>query len=66
MLKEGTRIINLDESWINETNFTRKIWCPGQSPATVTKKSITERLSLIAALDTDGNVYYGLTQTNTD
>ena len=42
------------------------MWCPGYTPATVTNKAVSHRLSLIAALDTTGNVYYSLTQANTD
>ena len=56
----------MDESWLNESNFTRKIWCPGDGTATVTQRAVTPRLSLITALDTDGRVYFALTQANTD
>ena len=28
LLKEGKRILNIDESWLNESNFTRQIWVP--------------------------------------
>ena len=66
LLMEQKRILNIDESWLNETNFTRKIWCPGDAAATVTQRAMTPRLSLIAALDTDGRVYFALTQANTD
>jgi len=60
------RLINIDESWLNETNFTRKMWCPGDAAATMTQRAVTPRLSLIAALDTDGRVYFTLTHANTD
>ena len=30
------RCINIDESWLNETNFTRKMWCPGDAAVTMT------------------------------
>ena len=66
LLREGTRILNIDESWINDMNFTRKMWCPGSTPATVTNKAVSHRLALIAALDSDGHIYYSLTQANTD
>ena len=66
LLRDGTRIINIDESWINETNFTRQQWCPAQTPSTITMSPVTHRLSLIAALDTGGNVFFSLTQANTD
>ena len=66
LLAEGKRILNVDESWLNEDNFIRRIWCPGQAPATVSAKAVNPRVSLIAALDTDGRVFYSLTQANTD
>ena len=58
---EGKRIINVDESWINETNFTRKMWSPSKSTSTLTSKIVQPRLALIAALDMDGYVYFSLT-----
>ena len=61
LLERGTRILNCDESWLNETSYSRKIWCPPQSPATVQSKPISYRIALIAALDTEGNIYYSLT-----
>ena len=61
LLKEGTLIINVDESWIAETNFTRKLWVPANSPATVPLASVAPRLSLIVALDSEGRIYYSMT-----
>ena len=66
LLRDGKRIINIDESWLNDTNFTRMMWCPPSTPATISHKPISYRVSLIAALDTEGCVYYSLTQANTD
>ena len=66
LLHDKWNIINVDESWLNETNFTRMIWSSPTGPATYTSKSVAPRLSLIAALDTEGNVHYSLTQANTD
>ena len=66
MLDTDQRIINIDESWLNETNYTRMMWCPPSSPATMTSKSVAPRIALIAALDNNGKVYFSLTQTNTD
>lgn len=42
------------------------MWCPTKAPATVTDKGITPRLALIAALDTEGQVYFSLTHAVTD
>ena len=66
LLQRGARILNIDESWINSTNFTRMIWCPPSTPATIRTKPVSYRISLIAALDTEGCIYYSLTQANTD
>jgi len=60
------RVINVDESWIPETNYNRCMWCPKNAPCTITDKFMNPRLALIAALDTDGNVYFSLTHANTD
>ena len=66
LLQQGKRIINIDESWINLTHYERQIWAPLDGPATATVRQITPRLSLIAALDTDGRVYFSLLHANTD
>jgi len=60
LLLNDWNVINIDESWLNETNYTRMMWSPPYAPNTVTSKSITPRLALIAALDTNGKVYYSL------
>ena len=66
LLKNGKRIINIDESWVNQTKYQRRIWAPARSPASATAKVISPRLSLIAALDTDGRVAFALLHSNTD
>ena len=42
------------------------MWCPTDAPCTVTDRAVSQRLGLIAALDTDGRVYFSLTHSNTD
>lgn len=59
-------IINIDESWLNGTRFVRRIWAPSGSSATITDKQVSPRISLIIALDTEGRLWYALTQANTD
>ena len=66
ILNSGKRIINIDETWLNDTNFTRRIWCPISSPGTEPLKPVTPTLSMIAALDTDGSVYFALSHAATD
>ena len=66
MLKEGTLIINIDESWISETNFVRKTWLPANAPGTFPLAPVSHRLALLVALDSEGRIYYSLTQAATD
>lgn len=66
LLRDGTTILNIDESWVHSTNFTRKTWSQTGTLATILEKPISYRIALIAALDTEGRIYYSLTQANTD
>ena len=66
LLATNKRIINIDESWVSETEYSRRMWCPNKVPCTATEQSIGTRLALIAALDTEGRVYFALTHANTD
>ena len=61
LLNTTKRVINVDESWLNDTSFQRKVWAPIGQSASVTRVAVSPRLSLIAALDTDGRVWYSLT-----
>ena len=61
LLEKGTRIINVDESWLNQTRFLRRIWAPSDAAGTFTDKQVAPRISLIAALDTDGRIWFSLT-----
>ena len=66
MLESGRRIINVDESWLNNTRHLRKTWVPSDAPSTFREKQVVPRVSLILALDTDGRIWFSLTQVNTD
>ena len=66
MLDSGKRIIQVDETWLNETNFTRKTWSLGGTVSSVPIKAISPSLSMITALDTDGVVYFSLSHASTD
>ena len=66
LLKENKRIINIDESWIAEIDYSRKMWCPSKAPCTVSEKNLGIRHYFIAALDSDCHVYFALTHANTD
>ena len=65
-LEQGRRVINVDESWLNESSFYRKIWASKSQPATYSLRNVSPRISLIAAIDNEGNAWYALNQSNTD
>lgn len=66
LLESNKRIINIDESWVSETEYSRRMWCPNKAPCTVAERSVGTRLALITALDTEGRVYFAVTHANTD
>ena len=66
LFQSGRRIINIDESWLNQSRFIRKVWVPSKAQATFTDKQIEPRISLITAFDTNGKLWWALTQANTD
>jgi len=65
-LQEGKRIINIDETWLNETSHIKRSWAKRDGVGNVRLKTVSPRLSLIAAMDTDGRVWFSLTHANTD
>ena len=66
LLEQGKRVINIDETWLNETSFIRRAWAPKDGRSNVPLRSITPRLSMIAALDTDGRAWFALAHANSD
>ena len=64
--KEGKRVINIDETWLNETSFVRKTWGQKQGQGNYQLNTVSPRLSMITALDTDGRVWFTLSHANTD
>ena len=64
MLTAGKTIINVDETWLGMSDFRRRKW---QAPGTnnsVAQLQLTPRVSMIAGLDTKGQVYLSLVQAN--
>ena len=54
-------IINIDETWIGQTDYRRRKWGVRGSNNSLPVKSLQPRLSLILALDTTGAIYYSIT-----
>ena len=66
LISEGKRILNIDETLINNLFFPRRKWRQHGSVQSTANKIVNPRVSLIAALDTEGDVYLSVTQVNTD
>ena len=66
LLEAGKRIVNVDESWMNDSTYFFKCWAPKHEANVVAKKPVIPRISVVAAIDTEGNVWYSLAQCNTD
>ena len=60
------RIINFDETWLNQNDYRRMKWRTRNSTNSIPLRGINPRISMLAAIDTDGRVYFALTQVNTD
>ena len=66
LLKKGTRFLNVDETWINAGDMRHRKWRLRGQTNSVNDKQITPRISVIAAIDTEGEVYLSLSIVNTD
>ena len=61
VLSSGKRIINVDETWLNQLQFSRFKWCKKGEVNSMPIKGVTPRISMIVGLDTAGKVYCSLT-----
>ena len=66
LLEAGTRVINVDETWLNESSYQRRTWAPRDGMGNAKLNTVTPRLSMIAALDTDGKSWLSLAHATTD
>ena len=66
VLESDRRVLNLDETWLNTTDFRPMKWRPRNDTNSLPSKGIAPRISVIAGIDTDGKVYFSLTQVNTN
>ena len=65
-LGEGLRIINVDETWLNQADFRRKKWRQKGETNSLSLKIITPRITMFTAIDQQGTLFYALSHGNTD
>ena len=66
LLLQGKTLVNTDESWVGMSDFRRRKW---QVPGTtnfIPQLQTADRISMIAALDSNGSVYLSLLQSNSN
>ena len=66
LLDSKKRILNVDESSIVSLTFPRKKWKQHGTTNSIPHKQVQPSNSLIAAIDTEGDVYISITQVYTD
>ena len=66
LLGQGKRVINIDETWLNETSFIRRTWAHRNGKGNTSLNAVSPRVSMIAAIDTDGQVWFTLSHANSD
>ena len=54
LMKQGVRVIKIDETWLPHLDFRNKKWRLRGEQNTVSYKALSHRVNMIAALDTEG------------
>ena len=60
------RLINIDETWLGIPDYRRLHWRPYKTNYSLPVKKLQPRISMITAVDSNGNVYISLTQSNSN
>jgi len=66
LTQKKTVFLNIDETWLDAGEYTRRKWAPKGSTNSVPIVQIRPRISMITGLDTLGNIYLSLTQSNSN
>ena len=61
LTQKKTVFINIDESWLDMSDYRRMKWRPKHSTNSYPIVIVQPRISIIAGIDTLGNVYFSLT-----
>ena len=64
--QSGKTIINVDESWIPAAGFRRKRWKRRGMLNTAQEKTLSQKINIITAMSSNGDVWIALTTCNTD
>ena len=59
-LQRGVRVINLDQTWINDANFTRRKWRMRGQVNSSNDCKVEPRIAMQMCIDTEGELYCSL------
>lgn len=66
LTQKKTIFLNIDETWLDMSDFRRMKWRPKYSSNSNPTILVWPRISMITGIDTLGNVYLTLTQSNSN
>ena len=66
LLSKKKKVINWDETWLNMMDFRRSKWQRRKGSKCHAITHTQPRISVIAVVDTDGEIFYSLVQGNTN
>ena len=64
LLDQNVRLVNIDESWIPAKDNRYMKWRAAADSNSVAIKKLSRRITILAAIDTRGNVYQSVSQHN--
>ena len=64
--QSGQRVINVDESWLPSADFRRRRWKRRGLLNSAPDKLLSQKINIITAMSSDGDVWISLTTCNTD
>ena len=64
--QSAKRVINVDETWVPHADFHQKRWKRRGLRNTAPDKALSQKINIITALSSDGEVWLALTTCNTD
>ena len=65
-MNSGKKIINVDETWLGLTDWRRMKWQAPGTTNSILRKMMLPSVTMITALDTNGEVYLSLLQSNSN
>jgi hypothetical protein len=60
LLQEGKRILNIDESFLNEHDYQRRKWRQRGNNNSLGMKAMCPRISVFVAMDNHGDAFISL------